>query len=359
MAKPILRCAWPKAVADFAGVRVAGYSAGEAGVFKRGICSLEDLRYGRTISRNTPISYSLLRFASVGTAETIGIFETIVRHMELSSGTHRTSYRGRLGDVDMLVAPHLARRFGVERHFEVHDWAASDALVSSEWAQHIFGMLPSCQFTASDLTLYLIEAYQENRDVYIFEPNGTPIQYVRSPFVVQFNRRDSPIFLVNRLVSWWARRNVKILQSLVSQCHWSSIDDLTEFCGSAAVIRLLPLVHPEARALQRLRQNFVIARHCALSPLKVPVQVIRTMNIYNRGYFKDADLVRGFRAVYDSLVDGGIWILGRTVEERRPVRNLVSIFTKSDHGFRLLDSLNGGSDLEESLKSWGFLDKIR
>ena len=328
-------------------------------MFKRGICSLEDLRSRRSISRNTLISYSLLRLVSTGNAETIGIFETIVRHMELSSGTHRTSYRGRLGDVDVLAAPHLAFHFGSERYFEVHDWAASDALVSSEWAQHIFGVFPSCRFTASDLTLYLVEACRQNRDVYIFEPNGTPIQYVRSPFVVQFNRRDSPIFFVNRLVRLWARRNLKILQSFASQCHWSSIDDMTEFSFPAAVIRLLPLVHPEARALQRLRQNFIIVPHCALSPLKKPVQVIRTMNIYNRIYFADADLARGFRAVYDSLVDGGIWILGRTVEERRPVRNLVSIFIKSDHGFRLVDSLNGGSDLEESLRSWGFLSKDR
>jgi hypothetical protein len=60
--------------------------------------------------------------------------------------------------------------------------------------------------------------------------------------------------------------------------------------------------------------------------------------------------------VFDSLVVGGLWILGRTVEETRPVRNEVSIFRKSEHGFRLLDRLNGGSELEESLKSWGFLN---
>ncbi len=94
----------------------------------------------------------------------------IIRDLELSSGVCRTTYRGRLHDVDVLVRPYLLEFFARKQRFEVHDWAASDGLVASEWAWDLFRMFPFCRFTASDLTLYLVEVRRGKREAFIFEP---------------------------------------------------------------------------------------------------------------------------------------------------------------------------------------------
>jgi len=325
-------------------------------VFRKGICHISDLQSLRGLVPNRHISCSLLRLGALGAENSIQAFEMIIRDLELSSGVCRTTYRGRLRDVDDLVGLYLLGSLAPEERLEVHDWAASDGLVSSEWARHLFRMFPNCRFTASDLTLYLVEVCRGNRESYIFEPSGVPLQYVYPPFVVPFNRSDSTVFLTNRLLRMRAESGAKSLQSIVSQCQWAGFDDLTEYCVPPHRIRILPLVHPEANSMRRETQHFRIIPHSVLSPLLQPVHVIRSMNIYHRRYFADVDIAKGAKAVFESLVLGGTWILGRTVEERKPVRNEVSILRKTQSGFQVLSRLNGGSELEESLRSWSLID---
>jgi hypothetical protein len=328
-------------------------------VFKRGIWRLRELQSVRELPPKKSVSYSLLKFARLGTSESILAFEKIIRNLELSSGVWRTTYRGRLRDVDELVSPHLAAFCATKEQFEVHDWAASDALVSSEWAQLVFRAFPHCKFAASDVTLHLVEVTRGNREAYVFEPDGTPLQYIRPPFVIPLNKKESSAFLINHMLRVRAGRFADSLRRAVSVCRWADVDDPTEFCFPPVTIRLLPLVHPEALNLHRQKPGFRIMLHTALSPLRERVHVIRTINIFQRGYFGDAQLANGAQAVLDSLVTGGLWILGRTVEETKPVRNEVSIFKKTHHSFQLLDRLNGGSELEESLNKWGLLESQR
>jgi hypothetical protein len=325
-------------------------------VIRKGICHLDDLQSLRGMAPNRHISCSLLRRDELGTKDSIQAFEMIIRDLELSSGVCRTTYRGRLRELDVLVGPYLLESFVREGRLEVHDWAASDGLVSSEWALDLFRIFPECQFTASDLTLYLIEVYRGNREAYIFEPGGVPLQYVFPPFVIPFSRRESAVFFANRLVRMRAERCTKSMQSIVSQYRWTGFDDPNEYVVPPFRIRILPLVHPEAFAMHRQMPRFKIIRHSVMSTLAEPVHVIRTMNIYQHRYFSNADIAKGVRAVFDSLVLGGIWILGRTVEERKPVCNESCILRKTESGFQVLRRLNGGSELEESLRAWGLIN---
>jgi hypothetical protein len=326
-------------------------------VFKTGICSLRELQFLRGSPAKKPVSYRLLRPSTLSTVEVVRAFEAIIRDLDLSSGVFRTTYRGRLQDVDALIHGQLTRSFIAGECLKVHDWAASDALVSSEWAQPLFRAFPFCRFIASDVTLYLVEACSEEREAYIFEPSGTILQYVRPPFVINFNRKDSPVFVANRLMRSKAKRRADSLWNAASKFHWSGPDDPNEFSAAGWRFRLLPLIHPEALALQRQMPNFTIISHSALVPLRECAHVIRTMNVYQQGYFGEADLARGAHAVFDSLFIGGLWILGRTAGERAAARNEVSIFKRSERGFRVLHRLNGGSELEERLKSWGLLER--
>jgi hypothetical protein len=214
-------------------------------------------------------------------------------------------------------------------------------------------MSPSCRFTATDIALYLVEVRDGDRETYIFEPDGTPLQYVVPPLVALFNRNS----LSHRLVRSRAERKLESLKNSLSQCRWTGVDDPTEINMPPLRIRLLPLVHPEARTLQQGTANFRIGLHSAFGPLPDRVHVIRTMNVYHRRLFGDIEIVRGFRAVFESLRPGGLWILGRTTEEKNPVRNEVSVLQKHATGFRLLERLNGGSELEDVLRACGYLSQ--
>lgn len=326
-------------------------------MLKRGICYVDELTTFWGIS-SRPISYRLLKESSSGNEDGVQAFETIVKDLELSCGVCRTTFRGRLLEVDQWAEPYLLALNHEKGSLEVHDWAASDALASSEWAKGLFQKLSSCQFTASDLTLYLVEVSRGGSEAFIFEPNGSPLQYVRPPFVVQFNRRDSWVYLANRLVRVWADWQASVIKKKISHYQWNGPDDASEVFDGRTRIRLLPLVHPDALAFQKEIENFRITSHSALCCLPNPVDVIRTMNIYNRRYFTEKKLAQGARAVFQSLRVGGLWIVGRTVNEGMPIMNDVTILRRSEHGFQLLDRLNGGSELDVSVERWGYLKNL-
>ena len=71
------------------------------------------------------------------------------------------------------------------------------------------------------------------------------------------------------------------------------------------------------------------------------------MNIFNRGYFSESKLLQGIHAVFDSLLDGAIWVVGRTTEETRPSQNRASIFQKKGQSFFLRRGINGGAEIED------------
>ena len=73
---------------------------------------------------------------------------------------------------------------------------------------------------------------------------------------------------------------------------------------------------------------------------------IRTMNIYNRAYFSEEQLRQGLHCVSESLRPGGIWIVGRTVDEKASVHE-VTIFQKQPSGaFEIRHRVGPGSEIE-------------
>ncbi len=110
-------------------------------------------------------------------------------------------------------------------------------------------------------------------------------------------------------------------------------------------VRKIPLIHPDAEAFRARDGRFSIERHSVFSALEQPVDVIRSMNIFNRIYFPPERLTEGARAVWRSLKSGGWWIVGRTWRESPPSSD-VSIFEKEPGGFRLVKRYGEGSEIE-------------
>ena len=77
------------------------------------------------------------------------------------------------------------------------------------------------------------------------------------------------------------------------------------------------------------------------------------MNIYNLSYFEPPQLLEGAKAVWRSLKPNGLWIVGRTWQEAPPLHN-VTIFEKTDAGFKLLHRCGDGSEIESlALQEFG------
>jgi hypothetical protein len=250
-----------------------------------------------------------------------------------------------LQDLDRFVNEMLSARFPAGTPLRVEDWAASDCLTSAEWAASLFDVFPQAAMQASDLTLFLLELELPEGGTFILEREGEPLQYLRTPLVVQLNPLESRWFPVNRVVGQRALARLKEIRAgLTIPANWldSASDTLT---APPYVVRKLSVVHPEAEALRLRDTRFSIKRHSAFESLAEPADVIRTMNIFNRSYFSAERLTEGARAVWTSLHPGGLWIIGRTWKDDPPTHN-VSILEKTARGFGSVARYGEAAEIE-------------
>jgi len=311
-------------------------------LFRTGICSVGDWdRDGAGGTTDRAVSYRLLRCAEQGRVD---VFEGVVRHLHHDSGVCGTTYGRRLADVDAAVNGLLERRFPQTQPLLIHDWAASDCITSAEWARLVLPRFPCARFVASDVHLFLVEATAPGKS-YILEADGTPLEYVRPPFVlplrVRFLRRP-----VNRLLARRALGRAGEVTELVKKCRWTGPEDGAVFRFPPWSLSQLSLVHPHAAAFRAAHPAFRIETHSVFEPLGEPADAIRTMNILNRSYFSEARLAQGIQAVFASLREGGIWVAGRTDDEADPPVNATSILEKREGRFAVVERMESGWDLE-------------
>ena len=240
------------------------------------------------------VSYQLLRTGQPPSPADIERFETISRDLQLSNGVFRTTGRGRFADFDVRVNRILKNHFG-DCPLNVEDWAASDCVTAAEWAQSLKPLFPRLSFTASDLVAELTELTLPGGEVYICEPDGQPIQYIRPPFVVNLQAPIPWRFTVNRILQ------IRVLR------QWKRLGP-----PRGASVRTISLVHPLARELEQSSTFFYIRRRSVFEPLATPCDCIRTMNILNQNYFSSDQILNGAGIVFRSLRPGGVWIIGRT-----------------------------------------------
>jgi hypothetical protein len=292
------------------------------------------------------ISYQLLLTAVPPSDREVAIFEYVMARMCLSNGVFRTTFSGRFRGLDEFLNSILVKHFPQQAQLQIHDWAASDCVTSHEWAKSLLPLFPSAQFTASDLTLFLVEVEVDRAEAFIFEANGSLLQYVRPPFVVRIQPPEPGLLLVNSIIRRYAQKKFKQLRAKwVLPGEWLN-SSATEYQNGSLLFRKIPLIHPRALAFRRECGRFDIRRHSAFEPLDKPVHVIRTMNILNLAYFSRRELTAGVRAVFDSLVEGGVWFVGRT-HEGKGLEHDVSGFVKHQGGLTLLGRYGRGSEIDE------------
>jgi len=223
----------------------------------------------------------------------------------------------------------------------------SNGITAAEWFTRLCMDYPRLQFTASDWVLFLVEARRtEVGDIYILDPDGTPIQYIRPPFVVSLVQPQHWFYVVNRRLQ---RQALHQWSQKLEPCLRIPTD-LSEQLSAGApleappfVLRQLPLVHPDTLRLRG--EQFHIRRHSVFEALQEPTQIIRTMNILNHAYFSEAQLKAAVSAVKASLVMGGVWIVGRTTSENPPQHD-VTVYQKQKTGWQVMLRSGAGSEIE-------------
>ncbi|HEX4137096.1 MAG TPA: hypothetical protein VHY84_20970 [Bryobacteraceae bacterium] len=274
----------------------------------------------------------------------IEVFEAIMQTLRLNSGVYRTTFHNRFRNLDPFVNELLAERFGADAPLEIHDWAASDCLTSSEWAASLLPLFPGAVLKASDLTLFAVEVNYGKHTV-IQERDGQPLQYVSPSVVLNLTRPEQRPRILGRLMQKQLQTVLaEVKAGLTITAEWLDSDN-ESLSKPPFTARKLPMVHPEAALFRVRNARFSIARHSAFDVLPQPVDVIRSMNIYNLSYFEPPRLREGAEAVRLSLKPGGLWIVGRTWQEAPPSHN-VSILEKTEAGFKLVRRYGEGSEIE-------------
>jgi len=291
--------------------------------------------------------YGILRVPRPPSAADISLFENVTRLLQLSSGIYRTTYRGRMAELDEKTCQVLRADSAGGREFRVEDWGAADCLTTSEFAARLWREFPRAAVVASDLHFHLIEARHNWLGTVVFEENGQPLQGVLPPFVISLSTVASPVYVVNRILFKAFHRLAKRAWTSAGTAPWKGVDDSRVFDIAGWHVQRIPLIHPEVLELARGNSQFRFRRHSVFESAPEPVDLIRTMNLLNRGYFSEVELNRGIRAVYQSLREGGLWVVGRTLEEVVPREQHASIWRKQGRGFQLIERIRGGSEIDD------------
>jgi len=283
------------------------------------------------------VAFTLLRVSDPPTPEEIRTFEDICFNLRLSNGTWRTTFRDRFLDVDEMAIRLMAASFPLDSSICVQDRAVSSALTSAQWATRLFATFPNAHFEASDLMTELLEISPAKpggprktkpggtRESYITELSGTPLQYIRPPFVVALNYPES---WRNPLLRFVAARALKRYPLIRKN----------------AVAAPISCVHPEAQMLARSNPNFTVVLRSVFDSTPAACDVLRTMNILNRSYFSAQQLQEASAAIFSSLRPNGIWIAGKTRED--DFTNHTTFFRRRDQGWEVIGRIGSGSEIE-------------
>ena len=271
------------------------------------------------------VAYNLLRTSDNPGPEEIRMFEDICMTLRTSNGTFRTTFPGRFRDVDAASLRWIASSFRLGSLLRVQDRAASTGLTSAEWWGGLSPAFPALEFEASDLLLELMEL-SAGEETFVVEPNGLPLQYIRPPFVTSLSYPESWRNPILRWVSSWAKRRFRGLPGNIQP-------------------RAISCIHPQARQLLRTTPGFRFVVRSVFECTPAGCDVLRTMNILNLSYFPAGQLIQAVRAIFDSLVPGGLWIVGRSLES--DLSNHASILRRHEDGWEVLERIGQGSEIED------------
>jgi len=223
--------------------------------------------------------------------------------LDFSNGrTFKRTQRHRFADFDRTTI-RMVRDLGASLgHLQVHDVAVSDGRTAVDFF-HQLADLPGLEFVASDGSPDVTVVHDPKGRFVVVLDAGTNevLQAVRPPFVFNIPNpgRRALLYPINRAFrETLLRRQVPGLLA-----RWRDGDPSIR-------VTSIRLIAPDCLRLIESDPRFTFERYDVLKPATRPFDVVRAMNILNRGYFTDAEMLKALRHVHASLHDGGLFITG-------------------------------------------------
>lgn len=200
----------------------------------------------------------------------------------------------------------------------VLDVGVSDGSTSLELIEILQNKFQSYYVTDLFFELYYIE---KGNLLYVYDPLGRQcIMKISEGYIVYFQLNNILPF-VNRVVK-------KI---------YSTVPSFDSCCA-----KQISICQPDLKKLTQTHPKIIIKEYNVLNAWDLQsVDIIKVANVLNLSYFSKIQIKAAILNLYNALKNGG-WLL--LVENRNVEKG--SLLKKEDSGFKLMDSFNGGSDVE-------------
>lgn len=250
---------------------------------------------------------------------------------------HKTTRRNRFKGLDKHLLTMVSEQFSAVPELCVHDVGASSGITSLELWQALIAQRPARVHASDYYTQLMITRMAHCPWAVVCDEDGAELQFVGAHFVLRAKQGESALRPVNR---WLQRRARRFLPQVaeVLQAHRAG-----QPLPHAATLEFAQLWHPECSRTAAHDARFSLGRHDVFMPSPPVWHVVRVMNVLNPGYFSAERQRAAVQALVQSLLPGGVLIVGRTREEA-DASTAVSFFVREAGGLRVLLDLQGGAE---------------
>lgn len=309
------------------------------GVTRRGAFADRALRMERQHKGWWPFSYALLEdlAADFDSARDEPLLERLYQSQEAGNGIYKITRRGRFTDLDEQLVNDCRSRFSGDQPLRIHDAGCSSGISSLELFE-LFSRERTVELLATDafdqITLVSLPG---GRWVVSFDAQQRPLQLASRWFVLSARRQSPWRYLVNRLVQTVYQYGVLDRAEKMLQQHVRG--------GFPDGVRDVSLFHPLVIQRSREKPNFQARRHDIFRPYFPQQHVVRVMNLLTPHHFAAEQVRQGIRACMESLLPGGLLVVGRSIDEEDG-RNCVTAYELRQGRLEEVWRLNEGCEID-------------
>jgi hypothetical protein len=236
-------------------------------------------------------------------------------YSRITTGMHtsKQTAMGRFRDLDEITAS-LAIRDDLNI---IHDIAVSSGVTSLE----LYRVLENCDLP---LNFYISDKYAAY--------GSTGRALIR---IVDADQKLVEMYVCGVL----AKRNLTNCFFLSRFLYWLLAD-----VGAHRPIRWFPLLDPAI--LEHIDRGRIQQLNYDVFETRMPAAFtfVRCMNLLNVGYFTPSRIVDALHNIVESLKDGGVLQIGRTMPDGR---NTVGFYRKTGAGLSVIKEVGGGTELRD------------
>jgi len=245
---------------------------------------------------------------------------SLMNNILLNNGVAKTTQPGRFTEIDSWLAQNFHKSC-----VSIHDIAVSSGITSLELKQKLESDGFKVNLSISDKFMSL-SYFKRNFITYFYDIDGNFV--IGNIFGIVAQKNCNNFFFISRLLS-------KVISKNAKKCFDNCLPELL-------------LLHPEVCSSINQKEITFINYDIFKTSINNKFDIVRAMNILNPIYFDVNEIKRAVRLIFNSLTEGGIFIIGRTHLDDN--KNHVSVYVKKDGHFKLIKSFNGGSEVSNNVK---------